>query len=486
MKPESHAPFSPCSPGLPCSCSLPAADKGTGRVARHLQAMAQSTWPLVLQVTHGIGGGVERHVRELYSVLQGRAWVLILRPAPRAGVVRLAFGIDGSADQLEFRLPDDGSLLQQLLLAVGLTRIHIHHVSGFPDALWPLLQDLQRPLDLTLHDYTIIAGSPTLTDRTGCYAGWQADGRHECTHPEQAQRLQMLATVAERCIVPSRDMQQRLAQALPWLQTQARPHPDRECAGPYPPPRMPDLAEGQPLRVMCLGALGREKGVQVLRDVARLARRRGVLLEFSLLGSAHIPLGKAVNELGPYRDEELPALLASHQPHLLWFPVRCPETWSYTLSAALAANVPVLASDLGAFAERLQGRGWSWLRPHDSSTEDWLATLLDIREQGLVAACSGAQPVQAWSQSPVPPFYRAGYLPNTGRPDSAAVLPCVRFWQDRYVAMESTDSTTGWRTMLLNTALRLRRLPLVGRALACIPYNWQRKFKRLLSRAPLH
>src|SRR5690606_29095473 len=144
------------------------------------------------------------------------------------------------------------------------------------------------------------------------------------------------------CLVPTRDMQHRLSLAIPWLKTQVVAHPDREYFGVYPVPVAPALQPEQPLRVLCLGALGREKGVQVLRSVAALARQRGAPVEFTLLGSAHIPLGKAVTPLGAYTDDALPALLAKQQPHLLWFPVQCPETWSYTLSAALEAGLPVL------------------------------------------------------------------------------------------------------------------------------------------------
>lgn len=40
---------------------------------------------------------------------------------------------------------------------------------------------------------------------------------------------------------------------------------------------------------------------------------------------------------------------------LIWFPAQWPETYSYTLSACLLGGWPVVAPDLGAFAEKVKG-----------------------------------------------------------------------------------------------------------------------------------
>ena len=459
---------------------------GAARVALCLQAMHQSGVPLVLQVTHRIGGGVERHVRELQTVLAGRAWVLVLRPSAKPGAVRLAFGAADAVDQLDFNLPADAAHLQWALLSAGLARIHIHHINGFCEALWPALLELERPVDLTLHDYTIIAGSPTLTNNQGRYTGLQAVAAYEFADAARAQRLQALARSAQRCIVPSHDMQQRLLQALPWLTTCVHSHPDQECVGLYPAPRAPHLSAGQPLRVLCLGALGREKGVEVLRDVAALALRQGLPIAFSLLGSAHIPLGAAVKQLGTYRDEQLPALLAREQPHLLWFPVQWPETWSYTLSAGLEAGLAVLASRVGAFGERLQGRPLTWLQPHDATAAAWLACLNGIRQQWVTNSGAAARPLLHWPQQRPPEFYRATYLPAQAVVYTKPPLPPASSWAAYHLGGVPGAIGGGWRVRLLRGAMRMRAWPVARWLLACVPYNLQRRIKRLLSSAPLY
>ena len=53
---------------------------------------------------------------------------------------------------------------------------------------------------------------------------------------------------------------------------------------------------------------------------------------------------------------ELPSLIAAERPDVLWFPAQVPETFAYTLSSAIASGLPIVASNLGALPERLDGR----------------------------------------------------------------------------------------------------------------------------------
>ena len=75
----------------------------------------------------------------------------------------------------------------------------------------------------------------------------------------------------------------------------------------------------------------------------------------------------------------MPALLAKVKPHVVWFPAQWPETYSYTLTAAIDAGLPIVATRLGAFSERLEGRPLTWLVDPEASADDWLATFDTVR-----------------------------------------------------------------------------------------------------------
>jgi glycosyltransferase involved in cell wall biosynthesis len=99
-------------------------------------------------------------------------------------------------------------------------------------------------------------------------------------------------------------------------------------------------------------------------------------------------------------------LIADRQPHLLWYPSRCPETYCYSLSAGLNTGLPVVVADIGAFPERVADRPWSWVCPWDWDPLEWIAFFLDVRARHFLPM-----------SPPVPPSSTASKLNHTFYPD---------------------------------------------------------------------
>jgi len=78
---------------------------------------------------------------------------------------------------------------------------------------------------------------------------------------------------------------------------------------------------------------------------------------------------------GRYAEAELHDRLIDLGADIAWFPAVWPETYSFTLSAALAAGILPAAFDFGAIASRLREIGWAsscrsnscWIRNASSS-----------------------------------------------------------------------------------------------------------------------
>ena len=195
-------------------------------------------------------------------------------------------------------------------------------------------------------------------------------------------------------------------------------------ARPLPAPHPKPLQGGRPLKVAVVGALSAIKGADVLEDVAAAARKNGTPVEFHLIGYGYRTLRARprthLTVYGRYEEADLPALLDWLAPDLVWFPAQWPETYSYTLSACLQGGWPVVAPDLGAFAERLQGRGWTWVQPWDQTPAQWLAFFEDIRQRHWLTGqapqpCAAAQPEEATHHIPPAPerpvdWYLTDYL----------------------------------------------------------------------------
>lgn len=181
----------------------------------------------------------------------------------------------------------------------------------------------------------------------------------------------------------------------------------------------------KPIRVAVLGVLAVHKGLPLVRAVAELARRRGEALELVLVG--YVPSGaeqlpSAVRVTGRYEEHELEALVEREDPDVIWFPVRLPETYSFTLSAALRSGRPIAVPDIGALAERVTGSPAVMVYP-------WAAEPAEITEV--------LQELSSMQRSPRPPepesdFYTTSYLEPVPGPAYRPPIPPIVTYETRF------------------------------------------------------
>lgn len=457
---------------------------GSARVALVLELMAESKLPIVVHVTHNIGGGIEKHIRDLSMLGQGRGWSIIVRPNNKPNCVSLCFGYSDVVDRIEFDFPNDWPMMRDLLLQIGVGRIHFHHVKGISDEVIENLLSLGCQFFLTLHDHSIFHGSPALTDNDGVYAGIDANlDEYEFSSVEMAASILKLVSRVDKCIVPSRDMYFRLSGAFPGEDFEFHPHPDNLLNNFYYSPRYSSIDAACRMRVVCIGALGREKGAEIIREVAEYSACNGLPLEFHLIGAGHVPMGRHVHISGEYEDAMLPGLLEHLNPHVAWFPVTGMETWSYTLSAALRARLPVLASDIGPFPERLAGRPLSWIHGYREGAESWVEKIMYVRNE-LIHASSDFCSMR-WGEED-DSFYRERYFDGINSHSELDLeVDKIALAQRHPSVFFDSSARAGWRGHILRFALRVRELRWLVFFFSLIPYSVQRNIKRVLSKEPL-
>lgn len=351
-----------------------------------LLRLAASSRPLLLFISHSWGGGIRRHMADLAALAAERAEVLYLEPAA-GDTVKLSWPRAGEAFAAYFTLPADLLALARVLRALGVARLHFHHVHRLPRAVLELPASVGVPYDCTLHDYFAICPQYHLVTEDGRYCG--EPDRAGCTAclarrpgiwgldiTEWRSVFGRLLHDADRLIAPSHDVARRIGRYFPDLAIHVWPHPEPNAPAPL------SIA-----RVVVLGNLSPEKGLRVVAACAADAGRRALPLVFRVVGSTTEPVPQApavpLTIHGQYDDAELAWLLAAEKPDVIWFPAQVPETYSYTLSVALASGLPVIASALGAFAERLNGHPRSATVPWNAPAAEWNAALL--RAAGIAA-----------------------------------------------------------------------------------------------------
>ncbi len=438
------------------------------RFAADLRRAQLSGLPRLLLISHGRGGGVDRHLAELTAALEGRAEIYLLQPLPGESGGRVSFGpVADEAVRLVFdpapgfdppalgeRFAADGELrldptlgFEQLvatLRALAPDRIHFHHTVDLHPRVVRLPEVLGVPYDVTVHDFYL--ADPGVT-RVGDGCRYRDPLNRFIDETEQAPdggtlaqwraRGERFLIGAERVFAPSLDTARRLRNHFPALVPIVAPHE----APIDVPVRLPQLTAERPLRVAVLGALSPIKGADLLDEVALDARSRRLPLTFDLIGFAYRSLcGQPVSALtvhGPYLDGELEQKLAALAPDLVWFPGHCPETYSYTLSAALRCGLPVAAPAIGAFPERLVGRAWSWLLAPELDARAALEQLLALREQLL----AGVPPTPPVGERPPRFTYPDDYL--------TPIVSTARGAPTEPGAIEWTPLVDGWRRLPL-------------------------------------
>ena len=157
-----------------------------------------------------------------------------------------------------------------------------------------------------------------------------------------------------------------------------------------------------------IGVLANHKGALTVMTVVEAADPAELSIHVIGYAEQALPerLAARIAMTGQYDECELPALLAKVRPHVVWFPAQWPETYSYTLTAAIDAGLPIVATRIGAFPERLEGRQLTWLVDPE------------------------ARPRNGWRSSPK---CAANSRASANRRPASRARPVADFYRERYV-----------------------------------------------------
>jgi len=333
-----------------------------------------------LMIAADVIGGTERHIRYLGARLsEDGVETLVLKPAkPDSDGARVALALAGAGDfpNLTYSVARDWKVLIADLRRIGIAHIHYHHLLGLPDAVLALPKLVGCAFDVTVHDYSWVCRRINMMDERIAYCGEPdvaqcdicvrlngatVDGPPD-THALRA-RSAKLFQGARSIFVPSEDAFGRVMRHFPGASVVLRRHEE-------PPAQAVAVRRPDPdgiLRVAVVGAIGPHKGYDVLLGCARDIARRGLPIEFRLVGysqdDATLIRTGAVWVTGRFDEDEGDRLLASERCHAAFLPSVWPETWCYALGTVLRCGLTPFVFDLGAMPERLRAIGLGVVLP---------------------------------------------------------------------------------------------------------------------------
>jgi glycosyltransferase involved in cell wall biosynthesis len=370
----------------------------------------------ILMVTHKWGGGTERHVNDVVEVVSDLVNVIILRIVDN-GVELI---IPGMTHHSVLGIANNE--YDDLLIALRgfrLDRVHIHQVLGQEATLRSIIDELAVPFDVTIHDYYMICPqihlhTPSVAWYCGelgveqcnkCIVDHNAFGARDIVDWRNSHAW--FVENADRVICPSTDVKNRIARYYPKAKLVIAPH-EASSAESWVV-NAAQVTIDQRLRVTIIGHLTALKGREIVE--ACVTEGAKLPIEFSLIGAAQPPfaqeIAKAFLETGIYHESEFVDHLKNLAPHVIWFPIQVPETYSYTLTAAIDSGLPIVASRIGALPERLDGRPLTWFMDDvAASASEWLAMFELIRERLLISPATQ----QVGKRAVIEPYYPERYL----------------------------------------------------------------------------
>ena len=384
------------------------------RLARRLdvaQADPLTRRPRQLHIAHSWGGGLNRWLR-MYCEHAGDRDNLVLRSVgnwgrfgQRLALYRgavmdeplaywdLAYPIRGLATRhLEYR-----AILREIIARFGIEAILVSSLIGHSlDAL-----DTDLPTRIVAHDYFPFCPA-VVTYFDGVCTACDRDRLQRCIRENPVNRFFGNISADEwlavrpvfaahvgretvRVVAPSPSVAthwQRLMPQLPAARFSHIPH-----GLDYRPERLAAPAMDERLRVVVLGSLAPQKGRALLESILP---RLTAFADITLLGcdedGSRFGERAGVTIIPSYAHDALHTHMTSARPHLGLLLSVWPETFSYTLSELWLMGVPVLATNLGSFADRITPGRDGWLC--EPTAEGVLTALgvIDADRAGLATA----------------------------------------------------------------------------------------------------
>lgn len=354
-------------------------------IAEVTNALARSMRPRILMLTHAWGGGVERHVRDLVELLRPTLDIVVLRGFLNDGVELTVYEATQTSHAVRVGGfgPNSIAAWTEAIRALNVSRLHVHHLHGWPIEVLRLIEAVDCPIDITLHDYFYPCPQYHFADESNRYCGQpDVDGCRKCVAKrphswglsidEWREAMAALLARASRIFAPTQDTASRTQSYFPKISPIIAPHPEA-------PISIPVIH-----KVVILGGLSAIKGLSVVNDVVSLARAGNFAITFRLIGHASDALPSGITATGTYDDNDLPRLIAEERPDVFWFPAQVPETYSYTLSAARATGLAIVASDFASFRERLADYPRAQWVSSAASAAQWLAALYDSKNESTI------------------------------------------------------------------------------------------------------
>jgi glycosyltransferase involved in cell wall biosynthesis len=358
------------------------------------------------QKPDGYPGGIEYHLLDILNLfIRKRIPVQVLFPEMNCLLLRRYEDYKvyetsyegGRLDDHRLKDPATEAVFERVLNDTNADIVHFQSIRTLPLSLIEVAKRRGKRVLVTLHEYyfwciNCIMLSPDFcwfqTDGVKCYKCLTGNGYKidEGFVEERRQYIDYLFQILDRVIVPSsyvKDVLLSLYKGLSYdkcvvielgIDKQLL-NTERENFS---------LRENGVLHLAFLGNFLHYKGNRTFLQLMKYYKNSDTVT-FSIIGNIFdpslLPSYKNLNIIGGYTRDNVVRTIHKADPDLILLLSNWPETFSYTLSEAIASGVPVIATDGGALRERVSKEAVGFLVPIEDPIPGMIRLIEDMKQQ---------------------------------------------------------------------------------------------------------
>jgi len=335
----------------------------------------------VLHVTHSWGGGIITYINDMqksskdllniFILKCSQGWIFLEYHANKLKVSKKYF-FGKEIKLTDYKSFEYAQILSTILDEFNIDIVHIDSSVGHPFDIFyvPFIKNI--PIVLSVHDFFYICPTFHLIDTNGIYCGICEEGEEKdsCLKNhgylyskfsadnliEWRKKFRSIISNIDAFVFPS-ESAKRIFSNFYNIESScckliSHGTSLKKCE------RSLSLDSSRKFRVGILGSMLKHKGKFLVKSVIRFLENYPI--EFYHFGDGNLTAQNLVN-FGQYRQDNILNLLQSNHIDIMLLLSTWPETFSYTLTETIAANIPPIVTNLGALKERVSRDNIGWV-----------------------------------------------------------------------------------------------------------------------------
>jgi len=284
---------------------------------------------------------------------------------------------------------DYKKIIEKVFSIVDVDLVHVHHLKNHYFDLFDVMEEKEIPFIMTLHDFYMVCPTIVLLEKNEkCCVDNKECNCRECLKElidvdgniieKWRNNVYNALRRAQLLVAPSNSTKEIFNKYYKDLKIQVVEH------GVDYEELKKDKVKHDKKNIAFIGGINKQKGVDILKEFVNKANSDELKFNVHMFGTtSESSLNKSSKNYtyhGLYNREDIAKLLEENDIDLVCMLSIWHETYSYTLTEAITAKVPVIALDYGAVSERVQKDNLGWIIEKDSSIEQIINKINEIFE----------------------------------------------------------------------------------------------------------